>query len=801
MRKILTLLAVLVFCAPLLAQVVTVKDAQSDQPVELVNIYSKSPKASALTNAAGQANMDSFKGSDEILFQMIGYEPVHISYNELKDHGFILVIHPTNISLEQVVVSATKWNQPVQDVPAKVTTIMPRETYLQNPQTAADMLTISGEVFMQKSQLGGGSPMIRGFATNRVLLAVDGIRMNNAIFRSGNLQNVINIDPFAIERTEVMFGPGSILYGSDAIGGVMSFYTLTPQLSLGDKPFIKGSATVRQSTANDEVTGNVNINIGWKKWALVTGFTVSEFGDMRMGTSGPDEYLRPFYVQTINGSDIAVTNEDPLVQKPTGYTQFNFLQKVMFKPNADWDFTYGFYYSTTGDYSRYDRLIRTRGGNPRSAEWYYGPQEWAMNSLSITNHTSNAMYDEMSIKLAYQYFEESRNDRDFNDPELHQRIEAVDAYSANFDFTKDINETNTIVYGVEAVYNDITSVGIEKNVNTNDKVDGPARYPESDWTSLAAYATYMYQVRDNLTLSAGVRYNQFMLNATFDNTFYNFPFSEAEINSGALTGSIGAVYNPGNKWTIGAHLSTGFRSPNVDDVGKVFDSEPGSVVVPNPDLESEYAYNAELSVAKVFSDVVKVDLTGYYTLLEDALVRRDFTLNGADSINYDGQLSQVQAIQNAAEAHVWGVQAGLEIKLPAGFGFSSRFNYQEGEEELDDGTTDKLRHAAPWFGATHLTYTMQKLNVDLYALYNGEVSFEDMPSSEADKGYMYAIDENGNPYSPSWITLNLKMMYQVSDIISVSSGIENIADRRYRPYSSGIVAPGRNFIISTRVKF
>ena len=81
---------------------------------------------------------------------------------------------------------------------------------LRNPQTAADLLAQTGAVFIQKSQLGGGSPMIRGFATNRVLLVVDGVRMNNAIYRSGNLQNIISIDPLSIETAEVIFGPGSI---------------------------------------------------------------------------------------------------------------------------------------------------------------------------------------------------------------------------------------------------------------------------------------------------------------------------------------------------------------------------------------------------------------------------------------------------------------------------------------------------------------------------------------------------------------------------------------------------------------
>jgi hemoglobin/transferrin/lactoferrin receptor protein len=233
----------------------------------------------------------------------------------------------------------------------------------------------------------------------------------------------------------------------------------------------------------------------------------------------------------------------------------------------------------------------------------------------------------------------------------------------------------------------------------------------------------------------------------------------------------------------------------------MFDSEPGSVVVPNPDLEAEYAYNAEIDIAKVFGKTLKVDLVAYYTWLKDAMVRRDYTLNGQDSIMYDGEMSQVQAMQNAAFATVYGIQADIEVKIPGGFGFSTQFNYQKGEEELDDGTTSPLRHAAPWFGMSSLTFSADKLKMDLYATYSGEVSYENLPPEEQGKDYMYAKDENGNPYSPSWYTFNFKVIYQITDIFSVSGGVENLTDVRYRPYSSGITAPGRNFILALRASF
>jgi hemoglobin/transferrin/lactoferrin receptor protein len=273
------------------------------------------------------------------------------------------------------------------------------------------------------------------------------------------------------------------------------------------------------------------------------------------------------------------------------------------------------------------------------------------------------------------------------------------------------------------------------------------------------------------------------------------------LNTGALTGSAGVVYNPDESWNLSVNFSTGFRAPNIDDVGKVFDSEPGAVVVPNPDLKPEYAYNAELGIAKTFGSVAKMDVAGYFTFLDEALVRRNFALNGQDSIVYDGALSQVQAIQNAANAHVYGIQAGIEFKLPAGLTLSSRFNFQKGEEELDDGSTAPLRHAGPWFGATHLIYRRDRLKADFYGVYNGEISYEDLAPEEQGKPHIYAVDANGNPYSPSWHTLNLKVQYQLAEMLMLSAGVENLMDQRYRPYSSGIVASGRNFMAALKANF
>ncbi|SRX74546.1 TonB-dependent receptor [Aequorivita antarctica] len=801
MKKIFIMWLLLGYVGSSYGQTITIKDQQTNEAIELVTLSNAKTNHYATTNSKGQADISAFKDLEKIEIRSLGYKTVIKSYLKLASEGFKILLETSNFSLDEVVISGSRWRQSSDDVPSKIISISAKEVALQNPQTAADLLSASGKVFVQKSQQGGGSPMIRGFATNRLLYSVDGVRMNTAIFRSGNLQNVINLDPFAIENTEVLFGPGSVIYGSDAIGGVMSFQTLTPQLSLTEKPLITGKALARYSSANKEKTGHFNVNLGFKKWAFVTSISSWDYDNLRQGSHGPDDYIKDYYVQRQDSTDVVITQEDKLLQIPSAFSQINTMQKIRFQPNERWDFQYGFHFSETSPYGRYDRNQRVRNGLPRYAEWDYGPQIWMMNNLNINYTANNSVFDQMSLRLAHQWFEESRIDRAFNKTERNTQSEEVGAYSVNLDFIKATAEKNTFFYGLEYVLNDINSKGELTDISTGISEVGPARYPQSKWQSLAVYVTDEFKVVDNFTLSAGARYNHVLLDAEFDTAFYPFPFTEASLSNGALTGSLGGVYRPADSWVISTNLGSAFRAPNVDDVGKVFDSEPGSVVVPNPDLKPEYAYNADLGIAKVFGDVLKVDITGYYTSLKDALVRRDYKLNGQDSIMYQGELSQVQAIQNAAVAHVYGLQAGVEVKLPKGFGFSTDVNFQKGEEELDNGDTSPSRHASPFFGVSRLNYKANKLSMELNVNYQGKKDFDDLPDEEKGKTEIYALDENGNPYSPAWYTLNFKALYKMTDTFDVSGGIENLTDQRYRPYSSGISGAGRNFILALTAHF
>jgi hemoglobin/transferrin/lactoferrin receptor protein len=779
------------------SQFIRVVDGDDNKPVADVGVYDNDRSAFTYTGRTGRVAISGFSQSESVCFQHFAFDNLCLSMKEIAAMNYIVKLQRKTFVVDEFVVSANRWEQKADEVPNKITPILKPVVDLQNPQTAADLLGLSGEVFIQKSQLGGGSPMIRGFATNRILIVVDGVRMNNAIYREGNIQSVISIDPAVIERTEIIFGPGASIYGSDAIGGVMDFHTKRALVSTGDKLFIKADAYSRYSSAANEVTNHIDINLGGRKLAWLGGVTYSDFGDLRMGKPDYNSYLRPEYVQRINGIDSIITSTDPRTQYFSGYNQINTINKLRFRVSDNLNFIISNHWSKLSDVPRYDRLIVYRSGKLRFGEWRYGPQEWIMTSAEVSVKSKSRLYDNLKLIAAHQFYRESRHDRAINKTALNSQYEKVNIYTVNLDLDKALKNDQLIYYGLEYVTNDINSVAEVKNVVTGVTTPAGTRYPDGSniYNSYSVYTGYKNPITKMLTVNTGLRYNYVTLNSTIVDNWLGFPFSEISLANDALTGSAGVVRKIKEKTELSANFSTGFRAPNLDDAGKVFESAPGIVVVPNPNLKPEYAWNVDLGITRNFGQFLHAEINGFYTFLNNAMVRRDFMFNGNDSIMYQDELSKVEAVVNTGSAQVYGIQINFLANITRNITLRSALNITDG----NDQNNTPLRHVAPLFGSTHLMFSRPRFKADIYSNYNGRKSFEKMAPSEAEKPYMYAADENGNPFSPSWMTLNLKMSYNITEWAIVNAGVENILDRGYRPYSSGIVAPGRNFVFSLRV--
>lgn len=783
------------------AQTVMVIDRSTRNPLELVTIQERGTDKGAVTDKNGRAELVGFSPDASLILRHPSYRPMLIKLKEVERNGFIIEMTEEATDMDEVVVSANRWEQFEEEIPQQITEIEKKEISLTEPSTTADILSINSQVFVQKSQLGGGSPMIRGFAANGVLIVIDGVRMNNAIYRSGNLQNVISLDPASIEKAEVIFGPSSVVYGSDALGGVMDFHTKVAPLADGDYLGISTGGFARYSSANNGISGNYHLEFNQPNFSSFSSLSYSKFGDLRTGSKRTDDFpdygKRFEYIERQGNTDVIVQNDKENQQKPSGYDQYNFLQKFRWKMGSFSELGYSFYYSSSSDIPRYDRLIERDGNDDlRNAEWYYGPQLWQMHSFQNKFTYPNTFFDQLKLTTALQIMEESRYDRRYQSDILRSRKEKVNILSINADAYKSLGFNNELYYGLEVVTNDVASTAETTDIVTQQKGALSTRYPDggSDYNTLAAYLSIKQNLSSRLIFNSGVRYTYTKLISKFeDDTFYNFPFDEIKLSNGALTGNLGLVYLPGNGWKFNTLVSSGFRAPNVDDVGKVFDSEPGAVVVPNPDLKPEYSYNVEYGISKSIGEKFQFNFVNYYSFLRDALVRRPFTFDGQSQIMYDGILSDVFAEQNAGEAFIWGFSLTGQWKMQNGLAVNGSVTYTQGEDTIEKLP---LRHVTPLFGELGMTMNVKQLTSTFKVKFSGGIAFEDLAPSEKAKTHLYTADG-----ALAWYTINIYNSYKLSDYYSINFNLENILDTHYRPYSSGISAPGFNAVIAFRASF
>ncbi len=773
-----------------------------------------------------------FSAYDSVLVQAFGYKnkwitdftlPQHISASRMVPWGVMLTL--LNTEINEVIISAGKFEEKRKDVARQITTIKQKDIEFLSPATSADILQNSGNVLVQKSQAGGGSPIIRGFEANKVQIVIDGIRMNNAIYRGGHLQNVLRIDNNALERIEVIQGAGSVIYGSDALGGVMHFITKKPKLNTSDtdKLFFTVGANTRFGTAANELTGSLNFNFGWKKVALFTNLSYSQFGDLRQGRLGLGRdrkmWEKNYFTTRLNNRDTMLLNTSPLIQLNSGYTQLDFLQKVLFKSSDLVEHLINFQYSTTGDVPRYDRLNQTDSGrsanieanrflaeNPstnlfRFAEWYYGPESRLLlvYSLNLKKRNPNKQLKNLDlgkITVAWQNIDESRHTRRFNSPSRVSRNERVQVASVNADFQNQKGR-NEFRYGGELIYNNVLSNAHQVNINTDEVTNTITRYPDggSNMFFGAVYATLNRELRKGFVLNSGLRYSVVTLNAQFNDTaLTKFPFSRVSQNNSALTGSLGAVYTTPKGWRFSTLVSSAFRAPNVDDLGKVFDSNPADsiVIVPNPNIKPEITYNGEISISRLLGEKGIVEATTWYTLYRQAIVTQPYSLNGANTIVYDGVPSRVFANQNVQNAFLYGGSLNISWKVYNSLIIRGTVNYTYGRSETDS-TPYPLAHIPPVFGRVSASWNIKLWQLEFFSLFNGTKPVSDYNIEGEDNFYQSTI--NG---TPAWYTLNIRSSYRLSEYSSIQISVENILDQNYRVFSSGISAPGRNVLVTFR---
>lgn len=815
MRK-LVIFCFFVFTCLVQGQKVKVLEQGTNFPIENVTIYDDVNENIVYTDKNGIADLSAFKNNDVISFNHISYFEYEILKRELAIIEYVVHLVKKSEQLDEVVLSASRGSEKKSRIAEQVEITSSTQIKKLAPQTSADLLADMPGIHVQKTQFGGGSPVLRGMEANRVLLVVDGVRMNNAIYRMGHLQNSITISPNILERMEVVFGPSSVIYGSDALGGVVHYYTKTPKVT--KKNEAQGFLFSRYSTVNNEITAMANLELGFKKWASYTSISYSKFGDLTMGKNrnhGFDNWGKVFeYSNNTNTyyNPNPVENSNPNIQKNTSFAQVDVLQKFAIPLSDKTNFSFNFQYSTSSNNPRFDNLTEYSGGSLKFAEWYYGPQDRLLIYPQLLINPEKKWLEHGTITLAYQNIKESRVQRKFTSLDRYYRDENVDVFSINGDFFVPISnsENKIFSYGIEATYNNVASNAIGKvlEVDGNEVVGFSdyfivqTRYPDggSTYASEAAYVNYRQDISSKSTLNTGIRFVHTHLTAKWeDETFVKLPDSDISLKNSAVTATVGYVFKPRIDWQLNAVISSGFRSPNVDDIGKIREKD-GRVTVPNIYLKPEYAYNTEVSFLKYFNEnKFQVGLDIYYTLLHNYITRDFFELNGSPTIIYDGEEALTMANVNKENAYIFGNT----------FSFTGNFTpvwYSRGSLTYTKGkaydTHEPLSSIPPLLGMLEIGYEKEQFQVGVNWEFNGKKTIDSYNLIEGIDNVDQTpfIAETDSYYgSPSWSIFNINSYYQLNKNFSFYANFNNIFDAHYKEFASAISAPGRNFSFSVMV--
>ncbi len=788
----------LLTAATVAAQQIKVVD-EAGQPLIGVLVYAG--EQSTTTDLDGLATLD-LQAATDVSFEYLGYTDRTLTRAELAEAAYLCKLLPSTEYLEEVVIIGRNDSREI-DLPYNVTHIKAEKIFSSNAQNTADALALNSGAYVQKSQLGGGSPVLRGFEANKILLVVDGVRLNNAIYRNGHLQNAITVDPAILQQIEVIYGPGSLLYGSEALGGVVHFRTQTPLLELSGQQTTKNriTASVRYNSADQEKTVHLDHMLSKSKFGLLTSASFSDRSDLRTGSRRPAAYpdfgKRPFYVDPTAG-DALIANENENLQVGTGYSQIDFFQKYVYQPSTQFKTELNLQYSTSSDIPRYDNLNEYRNGQLRFAEWYYGPQDRLLISPKLKWSKKTRLFDKVNLIGSFQKIEESRYSRPLNDPELEEQIEDVTVYGLTLDFNKQLAEQHKLVYGADLHHNDVQSNA--QGISPTGVNPILTRYPSagSQLLNMGAYLQYNFQNRDStLVWSSGLRYSSQQVDLLYSR---NDPFVWPEFfydgitsNNSALVGITGLNFQKG-PLIAKAATGTAFRSPNVDDLAKVR-VNGDEITVPNPQLDSEKVWNSEITLG-YRSARLTAGLTGFYTRLTDAIVRTDFSLpNGDTRFVSNGDTLQVTANVNASSGIIRGLSVNLQAELFSGLRYEGTLSFQQGTQTDSENIESPLGHIPPTYGRNKLSYQTEKLTLSLSHNYNLWKRVEDYGGS-VDNLDLATVDG-----APEWHDFGISAQYHLAKSWTINAAVQNLSDLHYRPFASGVSAAGRHIVLAVRYQW
>lgn len=722
-----------------------VYDSQTQTSIERANIVILQTSLGVSTDKDGIFSIQ-LPNFQKVTLQIscIGYETLQKEIQANEQSGVLdIPMRPAVFSLhKEVIVSANRYEQNEFETNSVNSSVSANQLFQNNLRSTPEILMGATGVFVQKTNHGGGSPFIRGLTGQQVLLMIDGIRLNNATFRSGPNQYFNTIDPLSLERIEVVRGAGSVQYGSDAIGGLVQVLTKNPIFS--DKLTIHGNLYGKMMSSGMEQSGRGEIELSSKNIAVQTGLSYRNFGDMLAGG-----------------------NKGKLT--PTGYNELAFNTKARFRLSRNYLLTLNYQYVEQNQVPLYHRVVLE---NYQYS--YFDPQDRQLFYARLSGFYQNKLFQQVELTYSYHFSHEGRYNRRNQSQTLVYEEDKTRTQALIFQIHSAPTHFWEIQSGVEYYFDKVNSMRLESNAQTLTQTYKRGLYPDNSTMDNLAFFTLHQFTFNKLNISSGLRYNFIRLSVPEQT------IGKAVISPSALVGDISLAYQIHQNHKLIASANTAFRSPNVDDLGTLgivdFRYE-----LPTNDLQPEKSLNTQIAW-KANAGRFSSSLAIFQNQLSNLINR---VRQGRDSI----QGYQVYRKGNVAEAVIRGAEAEFAYQLSSKFTLLGNLTYLYGQNKTNN---EPVRRIPPLNGKLSLFYAQKQFYANLEYLFAGKQD----RLAQGDK------DDNriGKDGTPSWNVVYLHLGYTYKNIRLVA-GLGNIFNELYRIHGSGVDGYGRHFWLTARFQF
>jgi len=632
-----------------------------------------------------------------------------------------------------------------------------RELEVAIPQVLTDALRGVRDVAVQVTTPGQGSPFIRGLTGSGVLNLVDGMRLNNAIYRSAPTPYIALVEPRLVERIEIVRGPASVRHGSDAMGGVIQLHTRRPEFEGSEwqvKSVVEGifnSADLARGIRLELEGGNQEI-------ALRGGFSGLETGNLEGGG-------------------------DTGRQVPSAYSALGGDLSLEWNLASTRTLSLDIQYAEQPKSPRYDEMSTGFDqSHPSSSEFYYEPLDRLFTHLALEEKDPTPFFDSLRLNIAFQRIRDDRRTRAYqSDIEVREQ-NSSELLGISAGAQKDWVGGFRLNWGFDAYLDWVSSARQENNLQTRTSASVPSRFPNgSRMDTYGAFADISVVLLPALTLDGGIRYS--FIDTEIAATEH-FPQGRNQLND--VTGSIGLLFEPRVNTELIASFRRGFRAPNIFDLGTLGPRPGNRYNEPTHALEPEVIYTTDIGFRHL-GEIAQTEIFFYYSYYDNKIESIDTQQKTPDG-------RDIVKSANTREVKITGIEAFERVRLSEAVTMEFSFFWTWGEQSRIGGGFEPADRIPPLQGRLGFPWqASDRLWIEPFMRFSAS---QRRLSTRDEK------DPRINPLgSPSWATFNIQGHYRWDDRMSFSAELRNLTNANYREHGSGIQAQGIGLAFSFRLTY